>query len=55
MAFDTLDGGRVEQRELAEEMRASYLDYAMSVIVGRARCPTCGTGSSRCTGGCCSR
>jgi DNA gyrase subunit A len=36
MAFDTLDGGRVEQRELAEEMRASYLDYAMSVIVGRA-------------------
>src|SRR5712675_2228596 len=36
MAFDTLDGGRVEQRELAEEMRSSYLDYAMSVIVGRA-------------------
>jgi DNA gyrase subunit A len=36
MAFDTLDGGRVEPRELAEEMRASYLDYAMSVIVGRA-------------------
>ena len=43
MAFDTLDGGRVEQRELAEEMRASYLDYAMSVIVG-APCPTSGTG-----------
>ena len=36
MAFDTLDGGRVEPRELAEEMRSSYLDYAMSVIVGRA-------------------
>src|SRR5436189_2866761 len=36
MAFDTLDGGRIEQRELAEEMRSSYLDYAMSVIVGRA-------------------
>jgi DNA gyrase subunit A len=36
VAFDTLDGGRVEQRELAEEMRTSYLDYAMSVIVGRA-------------------
>src|SRR6476646_8886365 len=36
MAFDTLDGGRVEPRELAEEMRTSYLDYAMSVIVGRA-------------------
>jgi DNA gyrase subunit A len=36
VAFDTLDGGRIEQRELAEEMRSSYLDYAMSVIVGRA-------------------
>jgi DNA gyrase subunit A len=31
-----LDGGRIESRELAEEMRSSYLDYAMSVIVGRA-------------------
>ena len=28
--------GRIEPRELAEEMRSSYLDYAMSVIVGRA-------------------
>jgi DNA gyrase subunit A len=28
--------GRVEDRELSEEMRSSYLDYAMSVIVGRA-------------------
>ena len=36
MAVDTLDGGRIEPRELAEEMRTSYLDYAMSVIVGRA-------------------
>src|SRR5216117_2729194 len=36
IAFDTLDGGRIEQRELSEEMRSSYLDYAMSVIVGRA-------------------
>src|SRR3954452_18112545 len=36
MAIDTLDGGRIEPRELAEEMRSSYLDYAMSVIVGRA-------------------
>src|ERR671935_117424 len=35
MAID-LDGGRIEPRELAEEMRSSYLDYAMSVIVGRA-------------------
>ena len=36
VAVDTLDGGRIEPRELAEEMRTSYLDYAMSVIVGRA-------------------
>jgi DNA gyrase subunit A len=31
-----LGGGRIESRELEQEMRASYLDYAMSVIVGRA-------------------
>src|ERR671930_1980059 len=36
MAIDTLDGGRIEPRELADEMRSAYLDYAMSVIVGRA-------------------
>jgi DNA gyrase subunit A len=30
------DGGNVEPRELTDEMRSSYLDYAMSVIVGRA-------------------
>ena len=29
-------GHGVEPRELADEMRTSYLDYAMSVIVGRA-------------------
>jgi DNA gyrase subunit A len=29
-------GGRIEPRELEQEMRSSYLDYAMSVIVGRA-------------------
>ena len=34
--IDTLGGGRIEPRDLAEEMRSSYLDYAMSVIVGRA-------------------
>src|SRR5437763_13056973 len=34
--METLGNGRIEQRELAEEMRSSYLDYAMSVIVGRA-------------------
>src|SRR2546427_8119324 len=31
-----LGPGRIEQRELEKEMRSSYLDYAMSVIVGRA-------------------
>ena len=33
---DPLGAGRIEPRELEVEMRASYLDYAMSVIVGRA-------------------
>jgi DNA gyrase subunit A len=28
--------GRIEDRSLEQEMRSSYLDYAMSVIVGRA-------------------
>ena len=28
--------GRIEPRELEQEMRSSFLDYAMSVIVGRA-------------------
>jgi DNA gyrase subunit A len=36
MAVDQLTGGNVEPRGLEEEMRSSYLDYAMSVIVGRA-------------------
>ena len=31
-----LNAGRIESRELEQEMRSSYLDYAMSVIVGRA-------------------
>jgi DNA gyrase subunit A len=31
-----LSGGNIEPRELEQEMRSSYLDYAMSVIVGRA-------------------
>jgi DNA gyrase subunit A len=31
-----LGPGRIEPRELEAEMRSSYLDYAMSVIVGRA-------------------
>ena len=33
---DQLGGGNVEPRLLEEEMSSSYLDYAMSVIVGRA-------------------
>jgi len=34
--IEVLSGGNVEPRGLEEEMRSSYLDYAMSVIVGRA-------------------
>jgi DNA gyrase subunit A len=33
---ELLSGGNIEERELSTEMRSSYLDYAMSVIVGRA-------------------
>ncbi|HVS29131.1 MAG TPA: DNA gyrase subunit A [Solirubrobacteraceae bacterium] len=33
---EQLSGGNIEPRYLEEEMRSSYLDYAMSVIVGRA-------------------
>jgi DNA gyrase subunit A len=33
---DVIGGGHVEPRALEEEMRTAYLDYAMSVIVGRA-------------------
>ena len=33
---DSLSGGRIESRELDQEMRSSFLDYAMSVIVSRA-------------------
>ena len=36
MATIDLGDGNIEDRELVEEMRASYMDYAMSVIVGRA-------------------
>jgi DNA gyrase subunit A len=31
-----IGGGNIEPRALEEEMRTAYLDYAMSVIVGRA-------------------
>jgi DNA gyrase subunit A len=40
-SIDQLSGGNIEPRYLEEEMRSSYLDYAMSVIV--ARCLTCAT------------
>src|SRR4051794_15664700 len=36
MSIDQITGGNIEPRGLEEEMRSSYLDYAMSVIVGRA-------------------
>ena len=38
MSEGSLDAltGNIEERELTQEMRSSYLDYAMSVIVGRA-------------------
>src|SRR6476619_828056 len=36
MDTGALGSGRIEARELEQEMRSSYLDYAMSDIVGRA-------------------
>jgi DNA gyrase subunit A len=36
LTHDPLGAGRVESRELEQEMRSSFLDYAMSVIVSRA-------------------
>src|SRR5580765_8422372 len=36
LAQDPIGGGRIESRELEQEMRSSFLDYAMSVIVSRA-------------------
>src|SRR6188472_1893881 len=33
---EPLGAGRIESRELEQEMRSSFLDYAMSVIVARA-------------------
>src|SRR6201994_924967 len=38
-AIDTIGGGNIEPRGLEEEMRSAYLDYAMSVIVGRGVAP----------------
>jgi len=36
MSAGQLTGGNIEPRALEDEMRSAYLDYAMSVIVGRA-------------------
>ncbi len=36
VSLDQALHGKIEERELEKEMRSSYLDYAMSVIVGRA-------------------
>src|SRR5213595_86594 len=36
MSLDQALHGKIEERGLEQEMRSSYLDYAMSVIVGRA-------------------
>ena len=36
MSIEQLSGGNIEPLGLEQEMRSSYLDYAMSVIVGRA-------------------
>ena len=36
MGTDVISGGNIEPRALEDEMRTAYLDYAMSVIVGRA-------------------
>src|SRR2546425_3760411 len=35
-SVDVIGGGNIEPRALEDEMRTAYLDYAMSVIVGRA-------------------
>ena len=34
--FQLADIGKIKEREITDEMRESYLDYAMSVIVSRA-------------------
>ena len=49
-----LGAGRIEPRELEQEMRSSFLDYAMSVIVARAL-PDVRDGLSRCTAACSTR
>lgn len=36
VSFETPEGGRVVERSIVEEMKTSYIDYSMSVIVSRA-------------------
>ena len=45
---------RIIAQPIEQEMERSYIDYAMSVIVGRAL-PDVRDGSSRCNGGFCTR
>ena len=45
---DVVTSERIQPVDLQMEMQRSYLDYAMSVIVGQP-CRTCVTGSSRST------
>ncbi len=33
----------IQPVNIEDEMRRSYLDYSMSVIIGRALCPMCAT------------
>ena len=43
-------GGSDTPAALHEEARRRYLNYALSASSPRARCPTCATASSRCSG-----
>lgn len=36
VSFETPEGGRVVERSIVDEMKTSYIDYSMSVIVSRA-------------------
>ena len=59
MSDDNFDGGgdlfdRIHPVDIGEEMQSSYIDYAMSVIVGRAL-PEVRDGLSQCTAAFCTR
>ena len=40
---------KITRVDIETTMKTAYIDYAMSVIVGRGHCRTCATGSNRCT------